>query len=112
MKRDQLIYTVIWQLTEFGLGIKTSDDRYAGNFLASRDFELPTLKLLVDAVQSSRFITVKKSEDLIKKLEAQTSRENAKYLQRQVYIYNRTKAKNDAIYQNLDTLHTAVHGNR
>ena len=65
--------------------------------MENQGFDLPELKLLVDAVQSSKFITKEKSEELIKKLEDLTSRENAKQLQRQVFIYNRIKAGNDAI---------------
>ena len=66
----------------------------------------------MDAVQSSKFITKEKSEDLIKKLEGLTSSANAKQLQRQVFIYNRIKAGNDSIYENVDAIHAAIHGNR
>ena len=61
-------------------------------------------------MQSSKFITKEKSEDLIRKLARQTSNENAKQLQRQVFIYNRIKADNDAIYSNVDEghFHTGV----
>ena len=83
-----------------------------GYYVEKRDFDLPELKLLVDAVQSSKFITKEKSEELIKKLEKLTSTENAKQLQRQVFIYNRIKADNDAIYANVDAIHAAIHDNR
>ena len=72
--------------------------------MASQDSDLPEQKLLVDAVQSSKFITKEKSEELIKKLEDLTSRDNAKQLHRQVFIYNRIKADNDAIYTNVDAM--------
>lgn len=66
------------------MDILYSKEKPAGYYVASRKFELPELKLLVDAVQSSKFITVKKSRDLIKKLESMTSVSEAKQLQRQV----------------------------
>ncbi len=77
-----------------------------GYYVDERDFELAELKLLVDAVQSSKFITEEKSRELIRKLGRLTSRENSKQLQRQVYIINRPKTDNDAIYQNVDAIHT------
>lgn len=104
------VYADVERLRRFGLEIESLPA--GGYYVAKRDFELPELKLLVDAVQSSRFITAARSEELIRKLERQTSRANAKYLQRQVYIYNRAKAENDAIYQNVDALHGAVRDNR
>ena len=63
-------------------------------------------------MQSSKFITKEKSEDLIRKLARQTSNENSKQLQRQVFIYNRIKADNDAIYSNVDAIHEAIQNNR
>ena len=63
-------------------------------------------------MQSSKFITEEKSRELIRKLGRLTSRENSKQLQRQVYIYNRPKTINDAIYRNVDTIHDAIRANR
>jgi predicted DNA-binding transcriptional regulator YafY len=83
-----------------------------GYYIEERDFELPELKLLVDAVQSSNFITNQKSEKLIHKLEKLTSRENARLLQRQVYIYNRAKSENETIFHNVDLIHKAIQENR
>ena len=76
--------------------------------LASREFELPELKLLVDAVQASRFITENKSRSLIKKLESLVSVHDARQLQRQVLIAGRVKTMNESIYYNIDKLHTAI----
>lgn len=76
--------------------------------MGSRKFELPELKLLVDAVQSSKFITVKKSRELIKKLESLASVSEAKQLQRNVYITNRNKTLNESIYYNVDKIHDAI----
>ena len=106
------VYTDIEKLREFGLNIVKATGSNPGYYIAEREFELPELKLLVDAVQSSKFITTKKSEKLIKKLEKLTSHENARQLQRQVYIYNRAKADNETIYANVDALHTAIYLNR
>ncbi len=106
------VYTDIEKLREFGLNIVKATGSNPGYYIAEREFELPELKLLVDAVQSSKFITTKKSEKLIKKLEKMTSQENARQLQRQVYIYNRAKTDNETIYANVDALHTAIYLNR
>ncbi|NLN96905.1 MAG: WYL domain-containing protein [Eubacteriaceae bacterium] len=76
--------------------------------LVSRDFELPELKLLVDAVQSSKFITETKSRNLIQKLSTLVSMHEAKQLQRQVLIRGRVKTMNESIYYNVDKLHTAI----
>ena len=103
------IYPCLDSLSDFGFDIIRSRK---GTYMGSRLLELPELKLLVDAVQSSKFITKEKSEDLIRKLARQTSNENAKQLQRQVFIYNRIKADNDAIYSNVDAIHEAIQNNR
>ena len=81
-------------------------------FVASRDFELPELKLLVDAVQSSRFITHKKSEELIKKIEKLASIHEAKELHRQVFVADRIKTMNEKIYYNVDVIHKAIQENK
>lgn len=106
------IYGDISILQDSGLKVRQSKGASFGYYVEKRDFELPELKLLVDAVQSSKFITKDKSEELIRKLEAQTSRENAKQLQRQVFIYNRIKTGNHSIYQNVDAIHAAIRDNR
>jgi len=69
------------------------------------------LKLLVDAVQCSKFITYKKSNELIKKIESFASRNQAMQLQRQVYVANRIKTMNENIYYNVDKLHSAIASN-
>lgn len=83
-----------------------------GYYLASRDFELAELKLLADAVQCSRFITEKKSYELIGKLETLTSRHRASQLRRQLHLVGRPKASNEQIYYNIDALYTAIDQNR
>ena len=76
--------------------------------VVSRQFEVAELKLLVDAIQSSKFITAKKSNELIKKLESLVSVHDAKQLQRQVYVAGRIKTMNESIYYNVDEIHTAI----
>ena len=79
--------------------------------VGGREFELAELKLLVDAVQSSKFITEKKSRKLIKKLEGFLSKYDAKKLQRQVFVSGRIKTMNESIYYNVDMIHEAIASN-
>lgn len=92
--------------------IRRNEGRCCRYFLGSRIFELPELKLLVDSVQSAKFITDKKSADLIRKLEMLTSRHEAGQLHRQVVIAGRVKTMNESIYYNVDRLHTAISSDR
>ena len=80
--------------------------------VGSRDFELAEVKLLIDAIQSSKFITEKKSRDLIKKLKSFVSEHQAKQLDRQVYVQGRAKTMNESIYYNVDDLHKAIGENK
>lgn len=105
------IYNDIDELIMYGLDIINKKGKPSGYYVASREFELPELKLLVDAVQSSKFITKKKSEELIKKLEKLTNIYEANQLHRQVYVTNRIKTMNESIYYNVDSIHTAIHDN-
>ena len=107
------IYADIAALIDFGYDIlQVSNRRGGGYYMASRDFELAELKLLVDAVQSSRFITSKKSRELIKKLEQIAGKHDAGKLQRQVYVAGRIKTENESIYYNIDKLHRAIQENK
>jgi len=103
------IYSDLELLRQYGLDIETRQSKTFGYFIASRQFEMPELKLLVDAVQSSRFITQRKSEELIQKLSSLTSRYQAKQLKRQVFVATRAKATNESIYYSIDTIHAAIH---
>lgn len=106
------IYDDINTLIDFGYDILQVQNRKGGGYyLASRDFELAELKLLVDAVQSSRFITTKKSRELIKKIERLLSKHDAGKLQRQVYVAGRIKTDNESIYYNIDEIHQAIQHN-
>ena len=100
-------------LREYGYDIISEKrGRSCCYFLGERSFELPELKLLVDSVQSAKFITDKKSGALIKKLESLTSRHLAKQLNRQVVISGRVKTMNESIYYNVDRLHEAINCDR
>ncbi len=83
-----------------------------GYYLGAREFELAELKLLVDAVQSSKFLTEKKSHELIRKLERFCSRHAAGKLQRQVHVIDRVKTMNESVLYSVDTLHEAIAENR
>lgn len=76
--------------------------------LLTREFELAELKLLVDLIQTSKFLTLKKSQELISKLEGQCSEYDAKKLQRQVYVQDRVKADNESIYYSVDSIQSAI----
>ncbi|MCQ2543942.1 MAG: WYL domain-containing protein [Lachnospiraceae bacterium] len=103
------IYDDFEAMRDLGFDVVGDDSgRYYSYFLGSRDFELPELKLLVDVIGSSKFITEKKSKTLIKKLESFTSVYNAKKLDRQVTVSNRVKTMNESIYFNVDIIHTAI----
>lgn len=105
------VYDDMEALRLFGIDIINRREQPAGYYVASREFELPELKLLVDAVQASKFITYKKSRELIKKLEGLTSKYEAQHLQRQVYVLHRIKTMNESIYYNVDKIHTAISAN-
>ncbi|MCM1307602.1 MAG: WYL domain-containing protein [Butyrivibrio sp.] len=106
------IYSDLEALDLMGYEIINRREAPSGYYLASRDFELAELKLLVDAVQSSKFITEKKSMLLIKKIEKLTSRHEGQKLQVQVYVANRVKTDNEAILYNIDYIHEAIAGSR
>lgn len=102
------LYTDFEELRHFGLDIISQQiGRQHYYYLGAREFELPELKLLVDSVQSAKFITAQKSQKLIKKLEGLVSKYEATQLQRQVYITGRVKTMNESIYYNVDKLHAA-----
>ena len=105
------IYNDIDTLNDFGMDIIRSDAHRGGYMLASRRFELAEVKLLIDLVQSSKFITEKKSRELIGKLETLVSKYDAKGMQRQVQVIGRSKTLNETIYYNVDMIHMAISQN-
>lgn len=106
------IYDDMEALRVFGLDVQNRKGKDPGWFLGERPFQLAELKLLVDAVQSSRFISQRKSGDLIGKLESLASRHQARQLQRQVYVDRRAKTMNESVYYTIDKLHSAIANHR
>ena len=103
------LYMDFEELRAFGLDIiSEKEGRKWYYYIGARDFELPELKLLVDSVQSAKFMTDRKSNELIRKIESLASRHDAKKLQRQVFITGRVKTMNESIYYNVDRLHDAI----
>ena len=97
------------------LGIEVEGEAVGNRYhyhVIYRPFELPELKLLVDAIQSSKFITEKKSNALIKKLETFVSKYEAQKLQRQVFVSGRIKTMNESIYYAVDAIHNAISENK
>lgn len=107
------IYTDFESIRELGIDvIGEQKGKMFYYHVSGRQFELAELKLLVDAIQSSRFITARKSNELIKKLESMASIHEAKQLQRQVYVAGRIKTMNESIYYNVDEIHNAIAANK
>ena len=107
------VYDDIEALRVFGLDIvQGGSGKNAGYYIANRSFELPELKLLVDSVQSSKFITHKKTATLIKKIETLASIHEAQLLNRQVYVKNRIKTMNESIYYNIDAIQSVISQNK
>lgn len=102
------IYEYIDALREFGAEIDSGMGKSSGYSLASRTFDLPELKLLADAVASSRFFTEKKAKALVEKLETLCSEHEAGSIRRNVYIANRLTTDNERIYYNVNEIHRAI----
>lgn len=107
------IYDDVDQLIRYGYDIVLNKSRTNGGYyMASRRFELAELKILVDSVQASRFISPKKTRELIGKLEQLCSSHEEKQLKRQVYVLNRIKTENEQVFYNVDMIHGAIHNNK
>ena len=106
------LYDDIEILQNFGLDICTIRTNTVKYYVGNRDFQIPELKLLVDAIQSSKFITRKKSLELIDKLGHLVSENEGTQLRREVYVTNRVKTVNEHIYYNVDKLHNAISENK
>lgn len=106
------IYSDIAALQDYGVDIVSIPGKNGGYYIASRNFELPELKLLIDAVQSSRFLTEKKSRELIEKLCSQCSIYDARLMRRDVLVSGRVKSMNETIYYNVDAIQDAIAENR
>lgn len=106
------IYDDIRTLQDFGIDIVMRKSKTCEYFLGSRLFETSELKILIDSIQSSKFITKKKSESIIKRLKQLASKPQSRKFSGQIYIYDRIKAMNECILYNVDTLHNAIAENR
>ncbi len=106
------LYSDIESLRQYGMDIIGRQmDRTYYYSVGNRQFELAELKLLVDSVQAAKFITAKKSNELIKKIESMASKYEASKLHRQVYVAERVKTMNESIYYNVDMIHAAIGAN-
>ena len=106
------IYDDIATLIDAGLDVVVEKIGHSNvYYVGSRVFQEEELLVLADAVASSRFLTQKKSNELIKKLQSLTSKHNAQRLRRTVYVGNRAKTYNEAIYYSINAIHEAIHKN-
>ena len=106
------IYGDLESLRNFGLDIIQTRSKSTGYYIGERQFELAELKLLVDSVQSSKFIPYNKTLNLIRKLESLAGVHDAKELHRQVFVLNRAKTMNDSIFYNIDAIANAINNNK
>ncbi len=106
------VYSDIAALQDYGVDILSIPGKNGGYYIASRNFELPELKLLVDAVQSSRFLTERKSRELIEKLCRECSVHDAQLVRRDVLVSGRVKSMNETIYYNVDAIQEAIGQNK
>ena len=106
------VYSDIAALQDYGVDIVSLPGKNGGYYIASRNFELPELKLLIDAVQSSRFLTEKKSRELIEKLCNQCNEHDARLMRRDVVVSGRVKSMNETIYYNVDAIQDAISQNK
>ena len=106
------VYSDVAALQEYGIDIVSLPGKNGGYYIASRNFELPELKLLIDAVQSSRYLTEKKSRELIEKLLTQCNEQDAKLMKRNVLVSGRVKSMNETIYYSVDTIQEAIAQNK
>ncbi len=106
------VYSDIATLQEFGIDIISVPGKNGGYYIASRHFQMSELKLLIDAVQSSRYLTEKKSRELIEKLCEQVGEHEAGLLMRNVYVSGRVKSMNETIYYNVNDIQEAISQNK
>lgn len=102
------IYSDIRALQDYGVDIITAPGKKGGYYVASRIFETPELKLLINAVQSSRFLTEKKSRELIEKLCTLCNEDEARLMRQDLWVSGRVKSMNESIYYNVDAIHNGI----
>ena len=106
------LYDDLETLRAFGADVVAVRGKRPGYYLGSREFELPELKLLVDSIQSSKFVTQRKTLALIRKLEGLCSLHDAQLLERQVFVRGRVKSMNESVYYNVDAISDAISRDR
>ena len=106
------VYSDVAALQDYGVDIVSIPGKNGGYYIASRNFELPELKLLIDAVQSSRYLTERKSRELIEKLCNQCNEYDAKLMKRNVLVSGRVKSMNETIYYSVDSIQEAIAQNK
>ena len=106
------VYSDIAALQDYGVDIVSIPGKNGGYYIASRNFETPELKLLIDAVQSSRYLTEKKSRELIEKLCRECSVYDAQLMRRDMLVSGRVKSMNETIYYNVDAIQEAIGQNQ
>lgn len=102
------IYDDIEKLNDFGFDIIKTRTPKSGFFLASRDFEIPEIYLLTDAVRTAKFISPKKTRELVSKLDGMLSRHQAKKREKGIFVDNSGKCANEEIYYTIDTIDNAI----
>ena len=106
------VYSDIQALQDYGVDIISAPGKNGGYFIGARIFEPYELKLLIDAVQSSRYLTESKSRELIAKLCEQCNEQDAQFMKRTVLIAGRVKSMNESIYYNVDAIQDAIAQNK
>ena len=107
------LYKDIELLQDYGFNIVLEKNGRENIYaLVEREFELAEVKMLIDVIQASKFLTVKKSRDLILKLKKLASKKQAQKIQRQVYSFEENKYINENIYYNVDAIHNAIAENK
>lgn len=105
------IYDDMNQLIDYGFDVIKTHTPKAGFFLGAREFEVPEIYLLCDAVRAARFITPKKSRELIAKLDSMLSTYQINARGKNVYFDNVGKTKNEEIFYNIDVINRAIENN-
>lgn len=106
------IYRSIEELEQFGMDIIHEDQKNQGFYLGAREFELPEIKLLMDAVQAARFITPGKSRKLVQKIAGFASAAQREALMESVFLEDRAKCLNEQVYYHIDAITSAIREGR
>lgn len=107
------LYLDFEELRRYGMDVQGyKEGNYYYYHLCQRNFDVPELKLIIDSIQSAKFISERKSQELIKKVEGLASEYEAEKLHRQVLIAGRVKSMNESVYYNVDAIHRAINGKK